>query len=595
MTVRKQLGRWSQRLQDPIVTNWVAMLDAFAHLVPAVRPNPGLVARGYEVMQDRLRTSLAEIEQQKRQLRESEEEVRRSRDFLQAIIDSLDDDLMVLDQWRHITRANRSLAIKHDRSVIGRCCYEVTHGASSPCGGLECECPLQQVWKTGIPARVIHVHRQGEDGTVQYVEVSTSPLFDSRGRVARVVEMQRDVTASMERERQVVDANRRLVALNTIAGSVSQSLSLDFVLNCALENALEQLDAETGAILLVDERDGKLARRIHRGTSHEGYPRFGERVAADVAATGEAVVVDDVTQDPRTRDYAAAVGVELGAFISMPLKTRERTVGILTCASLRPHSFSDQALQLLDALGHQLGVAIENARLYQELQEKDRIRAEILRQVITAQEDERRRVARELHDVTSQALTTLAVRLEAAMATPLAAGDRLESRLRDLRPLLDQTSKEVHRLIYDLRPSLLDDLGLAAAVRSCAHNALDGAGIEVHVEVVGRERRLASATEIAIFRIMQEAITNVARHARAESVYISLEFREAAVCLQIEDDGEGFDVAKVLEEADVSSCFGLLGMKERAELLGGGLEVATGVGEGTRVTVEIPIGQPPHG
>jgi signal transduction histidine kinase len=235
-----------------------------------------------------------------------------------------------------------------------------------------------------------------------------------------------------------------------------------------------------------------------------------------------------------------------------------------------------------------LGTAIENARLYQELQSKEQMRAELLRKIISAQEDERRRVARELHDVTSQALATLAVRLEALAAVRGTNVQEMASKIEETRALLATTSDEVRRLIYALRPTVLDDLGLPAALRSCAANSLGAAGIEVHVELVGEERRLTPQVEIAIFRIAQEAMTNVVRHARADSTYISLEFKEKSVALQIEDDGIGFDLSEESSSTDVSRRgAGLLGMKERAELLGGTLRIITRPSRGTRVEVEI--------
>jgi signal transduction histidine kinase len=315
---------------------------------------------------------------------------------------------------------------------------------------------------------------------------------------------------------------------------------------------------------------------------------LGEGIAGQVAERGETLVVDDISRDPRvTRSVVAEEGLK--AFVSVPLKYKERIVGVLNIASRRPRPFPEQQVQLLTAVGHQLAIAIENARLYEALQLREQMRAELLRQIISAQEDERRRVARGLHDVTSQALATLAVRLEALAAGPRSSAKDIETQLEEIKSLLAATSKEVHGMIYDLRPSLLDDLGLPAALRSCAHNSLDAAGIEVHVEVVGQEERLPPQVEITLFRIVQEAISNIAYHARAESTYISLEFKEKSVAVQVEDDGIGFDFSQGFSSAGAKQSVGLLGMKERAELLGGTLTIDTKPGGGTRVAVEIPV------
>jgi len=574
------------------------LLRLLAQVNPGVRADTGPLASSYELMQERLRDSLQEIEEKNEQLEESREQIRKSRDFLQTVIDSLDEDLLVLDGEQHIIQANRSLRLKYkDREVVGHHCYEVTHGLSEPCRPPSCVCPAKKVWRTGTPVRVIHVHNTNQEGITKetYVEVSVSPLRDSSGKVTQVVELTRDVTESKELEKRILESNRHLLALNAIASTVSQSLSLDIILNSALDKALEMIDAEVGGILLLDEKSQTLSYRVHRGLSDKfvmlgtAILALGQGVSGMAAQRGETLVVEDVSRDPRVSRRPLVAEEGLKAFISVPLKSKERVVGVLNIASRSPRTFSQQEVQLLTALGPQLGIAIENAQLYQELQLKDQMRAELLRQIISAQEDERRRVSRELHDVTSQALSTIAVQLEALTAMPGSSSREIETKVEGLKPVLAAASQEVHRLIYDLRPSLLDDLGLAAAMRSCAHNSLDAAGIEVHLEVVGQEKKPPPQVEIALFRIVQEAITNIVSHARAESTFISLEFRDKGIAVQVEDDGIGFDPSRVDASAATNGGLGLLGMKERAELLGGTLTIDTKPDGGTRIGVEIPV------
>lgn len=573
-----------------------SLLSLLGHATPRLGVESGLLVSTYELMRERLRDSLQEVEQKNRQLEESREQLRRSRDFLQTIIDSLDEELMVLDDQLRITQVNRSLRLKHrDEEVVGRYCYEVTHRLDHPCSPPSCICPVSKVRQTGTPVRVIHVHNTSQEGITKnrYVEVSVSPLYDSSGKITQVVELIRDVTESKELENRILEANRHLLALNAIASTVSQSLSLDVILNSALDKVLDLIEAEVGGILLLDEKSQTLSYRVHRGLSDQFVQgivslALGEGIAGQVAKRGETLVVDDISRGPRiTQPVVAEEGLK--AFVSVPLKSKERVVGVLNIASRKPRPFPQQEVQLLTAVGHQLGIAIENAQLYGELQLREQTRAELLRQIISAQEDERRRVARELHDVTGQALATLAVRLEALTARPVSSAKDIETQLEEIKSLLAATSKEVHGLIYDLRPSLLDDLGLPAALRSCAHNSLDAAGVEIYLEVVGQEKRLPPQVEIALFRIAQEAITNIACHARAESTYVSLEFKDKGIAVQVEDDGIGFDLLRVFGPVGARQGVGLLGMKERAELLGGTLTIDTKPGGGTRVAVEIPV------
>ena len=232
-------------------------------------------------------------------------------------------------------------------------------------------------------------------------------------------------------------------------------------------------------------------------------------------------------------------------------------------------------------------VAAENAVLYEELKQKESLRGELLKKVIGAQEEERRRIARELHDETSQALTALAMGMEAVTLAPSLSKEQLQEKLSRLKSLVVQTLDEVHNLIYDLRPSILDDLGLVAGLEWYAENRLQPLGLRVAVEVSGQERRLPSEVETALFRIGQEAISNVARHAEASSVVVTINFDADAVSLEVEDDGKGF--SPVAEPSAAPTGWGLLGMHERAALLKGALDIASEPGRGTCVTVRVPL------
>jgi signal transduction histidine kinase/cytochrome b subunit of formate dehydrogenase len=235
------------------------------------------------------------------------------------------------------------------------------------------------------------------------------------------------------------------------------------------------------------------------------------------------------------------------------------------------------------------GAAEEKAALYEELRRKEAARGEMLRKVISAQEEERRRIARELHDETGQALSALVVGMDAATLAGDADIANIRKRLVELRAVTVDALEDVHRLIYDLRPSLLDDVGLVAGLRWYAETRLQPSGIASQVMVMGEEKRLPAEVETALFRIGQEAISNVAWHAKATNVLVTLDFRDGNVTLSVEDDGAGFEVAGVSETPETRRGWGILGMRERAELLGGTLHVASRKGEGTTVKVTVPV------
>jgi signal transduction histidine kinase len=212
---------------------------------------------------------------------------------------------------------------------------------------------------------------------------------------------------------------------------------------------------------------------------------------------------------------------------------------------------------------------------------------QLLGKVIHAQEDERRRVARELHDETSQALAALSMKLQVLLRDD--GSGPMHAALEESAALAARTIDGLHRMIADLRPAVLDDLGLQSALRWCASRHLDPAGIAVRAEFAGLDRRLPAQVETVVFRVAQEALINICRHAGASAVLIQGAVKNGAFALEVEDDGRGFDAARHLSPEADGSGWGLLGMRERVEMLGGVLRVDSAPGKGTHVALTIPL------
>jgi signal transduction histidine kinase len=230
----------------------------------------------------------------------------------------------------------------------------------------------------------------------------------------------------------------------------------------------------------------------------------------------------------------------------------------------------------------------ELEQLCDRLEHRDRWRGEVLRRVISAQEDERRRLARELHDEVCQVLAALSVSLGAALEGVTAPEAR--QRLAAVGVLVDRSLADLHRMIYDLRPSILDDLGLVPAIRWLAQEHLTRHGTVARCEFEGLDRRLAPEVETAVFRVVQEGLMNVERPAHAETVLVQAAVDGTLLTVEIEDDGVGFDPAGLGAPTAQGRGLGLLGMRERVELLGGSLLVESTPGQGTRVVVSVPTG-----
>jgi len=232
-----------------------------------------------------------------------------------------------------------------------------------------------------------------------------------------------------------------------------------------------------------------------------------------------------------------------------------------------------------------LGSAFDE--MSREIGKKEQARTQLVAKVLSAQEDERKRIARELHDDTSQSLTSLLVELKAA--EKIAPTQEMKSKLESLRELVHKTLEDVHHIAVELRPNVLDDLGLNAALEKYIAEYESKAGIRVDLHIAASaRRRWAPEIETAAYRIAQEALANVIRHARAKNACIVVSCKDSRLSLVVEDDGVGFNPDDTMRKSPELR-LGLFGMYERAALIGGSLTVESEPGRGTTVFLEVPV------
>jgi signal transduction histidine kinase len=301
----------------------------------------------------------------------------------------------------------------------------------------------------------------------------------------------------------------------------------------------------------------------------------------------QTLMVNHLSQCPMLGDDA--VEEDTGCFVCVPLKSKDRTLGIMNVAYSIEHYFTENDFKLLDSIGFHVGLAIENSVLYEEAKQKEQLRGQLLSSVITAQEEERKRISRELHDEYGQTLTGVIMSMESLEDVISPGESRLKEKLGNAKSLVIRALEDIRRLTLDLRPSALDDLGLITAIRAYAQRHLESAGIEAKFESKGLSQRLAPAVETALFRIIQEAINNIVKHAEARNVRIQLSANGGKITVIVEDDGRGFDVDAVLKSRVGTQSLGLLGIQERTVLLGGTFTIKSEVGQGTQLKVEVPV------
>jgi len=389
-----------------------------------------------------------------------------------------------------------------------------------------------------------------------------------------------------------------VLALSRISAALSGLWDLDAILGVGLDSALDVMNGTIGGILLIDEETQTLSHRVHRGVGSEFAENtplsLGEGVAGTVAQSGKAILLEDISSDPHVahRDLVSAEGLK--AFICVPLRAKDNVLGVLYVASRMPHHYTTNDMQLLYAIGDQLGIAIEHARLYERLRgARERLRR-LARQNLVAEEEERRRIARELHDETSQSLSGMALQLQALIEMSAVSGPQdagFAAGLKKVQSLTVQVHNEVSRLISNLHPALLDTLGLVPAARQHAETRLQPLGINVSVETKGTEMRFPHEVEAALFRFIQGAIGNIAQHSKAKNATIVLEYQPDKFSMHISDDGQGFDVSEITDVEESGRGRGLFSMRERIGFLGGTSGMESKIGEGTTVWAKVPIGQ----
>jgi len=375
-------------------------------------------------------------------------------------------------------------------------------------------------------------------------------------------------------EQRVATRTRELASLNTLAGVVSRSLDLDEIMGDALDEALAIIGLAKGQAFLLDEETECLHLIAHRGLSNE-LVRQTTRLPLDASVAGLAAregrpVCRKVSDYPSgwLKELVQQEGLQL--VVSTPLIVKGRTVGAIDLGGHEVRDIEPEELALLTAIGHQIGVAVENARLYEQAQQLAVI-------------EERNRLARDLHDSVMQALYGVTLYAEAA-ARQLEVGQSTLAcdHLRDIRDTTEEALREMRLLIFELRPSVLRRDGLALALRARLESVEERVGIKTHLDLACHER-LSADTEEGLYRVALEALNNALKHANADRVDVRLALENGLVLLEIADDGIGFD----LELTREGGGFGLRGMEERVMRLGGKFAIESRPGEGTRIRVEV--------
>jgi two-component system, NarL family, sensor histidine kinase DevS len=372
--------------------------------------------------------------------------------------------------------------------------------------------------------------------------------------------------------------SRQLESLHEVVRSLVEEMELDQLLELVCARLRELIGARLAVIALPDSFDGALTIAAEDGAT-AGQSLLGQRLSRTSSKSGrvlerrQSARVDSLLDDPEVdQDEARRLGARTGLYV--PLVARGEAIGIIAVHDKlgTDARFTDGDLRVAEIFAARAAVAVALS---------ERVARDTVRRVIDAQESERRRLALELHDETGQALTSILLGLKAIRASRTAAdAERAEA---DVRALVVQALQDVRALAVELRPAALDDFGLGPALERLAEMFSTRSGIETMVEA-SIDRRLPTEIETTLYRVVQEALTNVVKHAGAQRVSIVVSSRNASVAAIVDDDGRGFEVDGVRADA-----LGLLGMRERLALVGGTLAVESSPETGTTIAAQVPL------
>jgi signal transduction histidine kinase len=380
---------------------------------------------------------------------------------------------------------------------------------------------------------------------------------------------------------------REASALVAILDVELAETDLDAMLQSVLEITCNTFEAVMGTVLLCDEDTDLLRVRATVGLPTEVRGEFsievGQGFAGSIARKGEPEILIDAPHDPRIVNTPMAAAKSLWG---VPLKSEGKTIGVVLIGFPKPYEWMPTERELIRAIADRSSLAIHRARMTSALRERETRIAELSSHLLQVQEEERKRLSRELHDETGQAL--MVIRLYLGMLESTLRTSASKSKVKETLETVDKAIVGIRRIIGRLSPLVLEELGLFSAVRKEVKDLEKNSGVRARAVISEAVGRLSTETETAIYRIVQEALHNIAKHAQATSATVTMSRENGSVRLQVEDNGVGIFPKSNFR----GNSFGLAGIKERVGMLGGDVRVISMKGKGTRIEVTVPATSP---
>jgi PAS domain S-box-containing protein len=517
-----------------------------------------------------------------------ESKLKESEQLLSTILENIDESVISIDADGYINfinRASEKLTGCEQKDAIGKHLTEVIHIFNEQKQSLNKRSIINRPRNSIAVDFRKYTRIIAMDGTEVFIESSASPIKDAKGSISGTVLVLHDITQRKQAEEDLRGRAHQAALVAKLGQHALAGTDLSALMDEAATVVAQSLGVEYSKVLeLLPERDTFLLRAgvgWKEGlTGHVTMDAKADLKAGCTLLSSEPVIVDDFrTATPYSaprllHDHGVVSG------LSVIIPSPHRPFGVLGVYTAKRRAFTVDDIHFLQSVANILATATERKRTEES-------RSRLIERVMSAQEEERRRIARELHDETVQSLTSLLVRLRLIEDTR--TFKKAKTQVNQLRHITVQILDNLRRLARGLHPSILDDLGLAVALTRYATDYAQSYGITVKVHTEGlNSNRLPVPVETALYRIMQETLTNIARHAAAKTVKITLTCQPSAVHMTVEDDGCGFDVETTVRTSTASGHLGLFGMCERAMLLGGAVTIKSTRGNGTTISVQIP-------
>ncbi|MGH8071818.1 MAG: PAS domain S-box protein [Candidatus Entotheonellia bacterium] len=518
-----------------------------------------------------------------------EMKLKESEQLLSTILGNIDDAVISVDIngcMNFINIAAEKLIGYEQKDVIGKHLPKVIHILNEQKQPVD-RGSITNALRNGVVDDFTKYTRLiAKDGSEVLIESSATPIKDAKGSITGVVIVFRDITERKQAEEDLRARARQQALVAKLGQHALEGTDLSELMDEAATVVAQSLGVEYSKVLeLLPDKDTFLLRAgVGWKAELVGQATMGAKVDSEAGCTllsSEPIIVDDLRTATRFSGLQLLYDYGVVSGVSVIIPSPNRPFGVLGAYTTKRRAFTMDDIHFLQSVANILATATERKRTEES-------RTRLIERVMSAQEEERRRIARELHDETGQSLTSLLIGLRLIGDTRTLK--KAKTQVNQLRHITVQILDNLRRLARGLHPSILDDLGLVVALTRYATDYAQSYGITVNVHTEGlHSSRLPSPVETALYRIMQEALTNIARHAGAKTISIALKRPPSGVHMIVEDDGCGFAVETTLRTAITSGHLGLYGMCERAMFLGGSVTIESKRGKGTAISVQIPL------